>query len=410
MKTPQMPSPNDLAEHFEALNRFLSEHQALWRPRPFSDRPMEWEQTHPQLATWLQARSLADAEQAQADPHRLEAPEPFASLAKQAQALCQIAPLPQINSPQLPNRLSNDIPGRKWLQIQAFASSLNFDKPTKHWLDWCSGKGHLGRLLALKGQPLSCLEYDPELVDKGAQLSQKLGINAEHIEQDVLASDAGKWLKTEHTPVALHACGDLHIRLMQLASEAGCEQLAIAPCCYNRINSSHYQPLSKIAQAGKLELSIQDLGLPLSETVTAGNRVRKQRDISMARRLAFDCLQRDIRGLDEYLPTPSLASAWLNKPFAEFCIDLAKLKDIAPPSATTDWDKLEAKGWQLLAQVRNLELLRGLFRRPLEVWLLLDRALYLCERGYAVQLGTFCSRELTPRNLMLVAERIVSAH
>ncbi|MNT60344.1 hypothetical protein D3C72_1979200 [compost metagenome] len=55
--------------------------------------------------------------------------------------------------------------------------------------------------------------------------------------------------------------------------------------------------------------------------------------------------------------------------------------------------------------MRNLELVRGLFRRPLEVWLLLDRALYLEEQGYAVRLGTFCDYHLTPRNLLLLAER-----
>ncbi|MFI8480352.1 methyltransferase [Pseudomonas sp. NPDC078700] len=405
-----MPSHSDLAEHFVALDRFLSDHQVLWRPRPFSDRPMAWEQAHPQLAAWLKSRTLADAELAHQQPHQLNAPEPFGSLAKQAEVLCQIAPLPQISCPELPNRLSNEIPGRKWLQIQAFANSLSFTKPTQHWLDWCSGKGHLGRLLARQGQPLSCFEHDPELVDKGAQLSIKLGINAQHIQQDVLAEDAAKRLTAEHTPVALHACGNLHIRLIKLANEVGCQQLAIAPCCYNRISTSHYLPLSKLAQASTLELSIQDLGLPLSETVTAGARERKQRDTSMARRLAFDALQREIRGLDEYLPTPSLASAWFKKPFSEFCTDLAELKHIAPPPASTDWLKLEAKGWELLAQVRNLELLRGLFRRPLEVWLLLDRALYLREHGYAVQLGTFCSRELTPRNLMLLAERIAVTH
>ena len=55
--------------------------------------------------------------------------------------------------------------------------------------------------------------------------------------------------------------------------------------------------------------------------------------------------------------------------------------------------------------MRNLELLRGLFRRPLEVWLLLDRALYLQEQGYRVRLGQFCPAQLTPRNLLLLAER-----
>jgi hypothetical protein len=44
---------------------------------------------------------------------------------------------------------------------------------------------------------------------------------------------------------------------------------------------------------------------------------------------------------------------------------------------------------------RNLELLRGLFRRPLELWLVLDR----------VEVGRFCEPTLTPRNLMVLAER-----
>ncbi|MBP5114229.1 SAM-dependent methyltransferase, partial [Pseudomonas protegens] len=70
-----------------------------------------------------------------------------------------------------------------------------------------------------------------------------------------------------------------------------------------------------------------------------------------------------------------------------------------------DWAALEAAGWQRLAQVRNLELLRGLFRRPMELWLALDRGLFLQEQGYAVRLGTFCEAPLTPRNLLLLAER-----
>jgi hypothetical protein len=35
----------------------------------------------------------------------------------------------------------------------------------------------------------------------------------------------------------------------------------------------------------------------------------------------------------------------------------------------------------------------------------LDLALALQEAGYAVQLGCFCRRALTPRNLLLLADR-----
>ena len=39
------------------------------------------------------------------------------------------------------------------------------------------------------------------------------------------------------------------------------------------------------------------------------------------------------------------------------------------------------------------------------LWLALDRAMFLQERGYAVALGTFCARAVSPRNLLLRARR-----
>jgi hypothetical protein len=188
---------------------------------------------------------------------------------------------------------------------------------------------------------------------------------------------------------------------MHKAADAGCQQLAIAPCCYNRTVGDYHKLCS---EPSALALTLDDLGLPMAATVTAGARVRKQRDTSMARRLAFDLLQRRQRGVDEYLPCPSLPAAWLDKPFAKYCMDLAQMQGV-PVTGLEDWIALEALGWQRLAEVRNLELVRGLFRRPLELWLVLDRALYLQERQYDVQVGQFCASDLTPRNLMILAER-----
>lgn len=394
----------DLLARFRALDSFLLQHQALWRPRPFHYLQLPWESELPELAAWLRSRSLEQAEASDNSPFTLSAPAPYPDLARQAQALSQLGEIPSLDSPPRAHALSVDVPGRKLAQIQAFASHLQFRQRPAHWLDWCSGKGHLGRWLTQDDQYLTCLEYDLALIESGSALSKRLGLGAAHLQQDVLADDCDERLTKEHTPVALHACGDLHVRLLQLASRNGCPQLAVAPCCYNRIAGMHYQPLSAAAQGSGLQLSRDDLGLPLSETVTAGARVRRQRNQSMAWRLAFDLLQRQLRGIDDYLPTPSLPSDWFSKPFASFCHDLAELRDVPSPGEQ-DWHALEARGWQRLAEVRNLELLRNLFRRPLELWLLLDRALYLQEQGYKVKLGTFCDYQLSPRNLLLLAER-----
>ena len=405
VETSHVLTGEDLLARFTALDTFLTAHQALWKPRPFTHLQLPWEASYPELASWLRGRSLQDAENAHNHPANLaDAPEPFASLAALSAELSAVGELPGHALEAASQRLNVDVPGRKWQQIEAFGSRLSFASQPTHWLDWCSGKGHLGRRLLSTGQQLTCVEYDPALVASGHALSQRHQLNARHVEQDVLAADASAVLNARHTPVALHACGDLHVRLMQLASAAGCRQMAIAPCCYNRINRTEYQALSLAASGSLLRLSLEDLALPMSETVTAGARVRRQRDTSMARRLAFDLLQRQLSGIDQYLPTPSLPSAWLEKPFADYCRDLAALKELST-IGSQDWPALEAAGWQRLAEVRNLELLRGLFRRPLELWLNLDRALFLSEQGYAVRLGTFCDAPPTPRNLLLLAER-----
>lgn len=399
-----MPSPlhsHHLSTRFQVLDQFLIEHQQLWKPRPFTTLQLPWETTHPELAAYLRQRSLADAE-ADSAPDRL--PAPFPQLAEQARQLATLGSLAQTNLPPAAHRLDVAVPGRKWQQIEAFASHLTFREQPRHWLDWCSGKGHLGRRLLQPGQHLTCLEYDADLVAAGQALSAHHHLQAQHVHQDVMASDSARHLADDKSVVALHACGDLHVRLLQLASQQGCRQLAVAPCCYNRIAAQQYQALSTAAQASSLLLSLDDLGLPLSETVTAGARVRRQRDTSMARRLGFDLLQRQQRQSDEYLPTPSLPVAWLEKPFEQYCRDLAELKQL-PVSGDPDWAMLEAAGWQRLAEVRNLERVRNLFRRPLELWLVLDRALFLEEQGYDVRLGLFCDYPLTPRNLLILAER-----
>ena len=73
-------------------------------------------------------------------------------------------------------------------------------------------------------------------------------------------------------------------------------------------------------------------------------------------------------------------------------------------AAEPKFNKFESIGGARNGLVARLELVRHLFRRPLECWLLLDRALYLREFGYQVALARFCPRAVTPRNVLLTAQ------
>lgn len=397
----------DFTERFHQLDAWLLKHQALWRAKPFVERHCAWESQWPELATWLRSRTLEQAEQAHNQPHRLDAPAPFGELARAAIAFAQV---PDWTSPapeDFPERLHRHIPGRKWNQITHFAqvSRARWQQPTRHWVDWCAGKGHLGRLLAWQtGQPLLCLERNAQLNRDGAALSEAFHLTVQHQDADVFNPHVWPLLGGDHSLIALHACGQLHMTLLQQAAAQQCAQVALAPCCYNRIEGAIYMPLSASGKGAQLQLSKADLGLPIQESVTAGQRTRRLRDRSMAWRLAFDLWQRAERNQDSYLPTPSRPESAMGSGIAAFCRELARYHGLTL-QAPASWEKLEHSGWQRLAEVRNLELLRGLFRRPLEMWLLLDRVLFMQEAGYRVELGLFCPAELTPRNFLLIAEK-----
>jgi hypothetical protein len=143
----------------------------------------------------------------------------------------------------------------------------------------------------------------------------------------------------------------------------------------------------------------------VQQTVTAGNRGRRLRRRQLHWRLAFDLLQRQLRGIDNYLNCPTIPQSRLAGSFAEFCRWMAELKQLTIPAAF-DFDDFEQRGLQRLDQHECIELVQQLFRRPLELWLVLDRALFLQQHRYAVSVTPFCEQQLTPRNLLICGQRL----
>ncbi|SDL69519.1 Methyltransferase domain-containing protein [Modicisalibacter muralis] len=398
------------AERFQRLTALLTEWQPLWRPLPFHHRQMPWASRHSGLYRYLMLLDEANWIRLERDPFATSGIGTWLPVAELTE-LTQLPSRHAADESALPNRWGDHIGGRKWQQLEAFVHRVEA-KPGQAMLEWCAGKGHLARTLSrLHGSEVTALEWQAELCEQGRQLAERQGVALKLIQQDVIAPDAGRWLDPQGHVVALHACGDLHTRLLQRAAETGCD-ITLAPCCYQRTAADHYRPLSqlgrRLAESHDLQLERDDLALAVQETVTASAAVSRQRERANAWRLGFDLLQRDVRDCDRYLPVPSLAYGRMPASFADFCRWAAQQKGLSLPESTNkgiEWEEWEAAGWRRLAEVQRLELVRHLFRRPLEVWLVLDRLMLLEEAGYRVRLGTFCERELTPRNLLIQATR-----
>lgn len=392
-----------LLARFEELTDWLSRHRELWAGRPFATLPVSWEVAHPEISEALRALDPEAVERYANDPGDLpDMPEEFCALALEARELSGWAPVCSLAPPGKPVR---GVGARKQRQIQCFsrAAALLAPDGITRWVDWCSGKGHLGRHLgALTSRPVICVEKNPSLCEAGALISEGTDEDVTFLTRDVLLDIAPGFLEPRDGAVALHACGALNQKLLRQAVSVGVRYLVVAPCCYQRIPTMEYQPSSEAATLASLVLDRHSLRLASFDEIAVGPARRVSRRREQAWRLGFDILHRETTGRDEYRPMGSVPRAWLDTSFEEFCRRLAARVKMNIPDG---WSPiaLEEAGRERSRIASALGLLRGLFRRPLESWLLLDRVLYLFENGYRVSVGTFCDREDTPRNLLIAA-------
>jgi len=403
-----------IEHHFNALDVFLLQWQWLWREVPFKQPALPWFEHRPD---WKRAIDAIDDAQLQQLALDADALYTFA----RDQLHIDIEPVyyrlnatttaaMQYDSSQSDNtRQPEGISTRKWRQICAFGNALQRAQENNSELadiiEWCAGKGHLSRTLLQRHVCTSAvgLEWNAELIESGSAAARHDEIALRLQQQDVLDDSVARYCTPPSHHIALHACGKLHISMLRHCRAARVSSIDLVPCCYHIIDEPIYQPLSRRAQQSTLRLDDDALKLALQETVTAPANARRNRARLQRWRLGFDALQREVRGVDSYLPVPSFAGTALTS-FRDFCTYCAGLKQLALPD-DIDHDYFEAQGIRRFDEVSRYDLLRQLFRRPMELWLALDRCLFLAEQGYDVELTEFCARELTPRNLWIHAHR-----
>lgn len=398
----------------DAIGGVLATHQALWRCKPFCEVQAPWVARHPGLAARLLA--LDDETTRRLARGDGDGRELLALLVEELPTLAGLGELtafPVRGTIACPEgatqerddwRVRWEVPGRKGAQIEAFCMALG--PVLAPVLEWCAGKGHLGRLLVRRGAPqVISLEIDGELCAEGDRLAQRLGLPQRFRQADALAPGALDEFAGRHA-VALHACGDLHRVLVREAGAAGLAALDVAPCCYQRTNDEVYRPLAGPLSGVALALGRDDLRLAVTGAATAAAAEVAAVETEAAWKLAFQHVQQTVTG-QPYRPTPSLSRSALRAGFREYVQAMAVRAGIAL-GAGIDWSALEALGWRRQREVARLTLLRYGFRRAIEAFVVCDLAAGLALQGYAVSVGSFCAGSLTPRNLLVSARRAVA--
>ncbi|MCG9696417.1 methyltransferase [Shewanella sp. Isolate11] len=420
------------SQQLQVLDELLTASRALWQVKAFDAMNLPWEQDFPTLAAAVW--QLADEQIESIDVDRKRLLETLLPPLQQDLAVkqlnwpldlfecrnvltaleasqCQSADnVSGLNDTVLPH-FSAHIKGRKWQQIVAFNQAISrpantADECQTEVLEWCAGKGHLGRLVAkAQRRKVVSLEWQQALCDNGSEFAKRWALPQSFICADAFSEQTADLFKQNQQAIALHACGDLHVTMLHHAVKAKTAAISFSPCCYHLIQAKAYQGLSNIARASGLNLSRHDLQLPLQQSVIANDKAKQLRLKEIAWRLGFDSLQRDITGSESYLPIPSIKQSQLSGDFSAFCHWAAAQKGLELPDTWSAQYYLEI-GLKRQRLTRRIDLVAHLFRDILEQWLLLDRVCFLEEAGYQVSLSQFCPEHVTPRNGFISAQRI----
>ena len=448
---------SSMRELFRALDAGLVRGEALWRPQPWRQPRVPWRTTHAALHRDVLALSDDDFERLHSSEEAMHewmcdrVPD-FQPCAEVTQRLHELAAESQRhcarNKPPMGSRGHVGVPGKKWRQVEGFATAM--PKRRVPAVEWCAGKGFLSQRLVAHGAATSsiCMEVDPALCRTGRRLASLSALPLEFVERDVLGPEplppsvSSPPYATRAAHVALHACGELHRTMLRAAVDMGAPQVAVAPCCYHKHLPlrARWRPLSAVAAKSRLALETEDLKL-----ASAGERAARRRDHRLRRRelewrRAFAAWHRRAyaaearrgerrgEGLDwkrasrlPSVPLPVLSQGSSAEgtlaSFERFCRWAVTADGESLPARQgltraleEDWSEREAAiclrvGAAEARRLARLELVRQAYRRPLELWLVLDVALFLEEDGYGVSLTELCERSASSRNLLVTGER-----
>ena len=390
-------------ERLAATGQFLLRTRSLWGAQPFMQERLGWEEEWPGLSDWLRSLGPEELEAFEKRPEEHPGcPGVFTAWFREAEALCALESLPS-SSPLPGGREAWGVKERKWRQVRAFSGcTLELASRSGGVVDWCAGKGHLGRMLGLwSHRPFLALERQEALCDAGLELAVKEGVSAEFRCCDVLDRPS---LPDGWMVAALHACGELSDAALEAAVRSEASSIALSPCCFHAIPGVIRQPSSSAGRSQGLLFTRLELRLPSTLEVVASPRIRMLRRKESAFRAGLDILLRQAYGLDGYTPLPSSPRSWIRSGFEGFCRRMSDRHGLALP-CNLDFSAAERAGWERSLLSRALAMVRSPFRRAVELWVTLDRALWMEEQGWTMQLGTFCSGSLTPRNIALLGKR-----
>lgn len=323
--------------------------------------------------------------------------------------------------PELPPYAFHKVKAKKQYEINiigSFIKSLPNDETPEHLIDIGGGVGHLARVMAhyygLNTTSIDCNEEFQKIgqerlirypAPNGAkELTYVNLLFGPDGDDDKLAS-----LFTPQTlSLGLHTCGPLALAHFRTNFKYKTKALLNFGCCYAKMNPKRDINLSTLAK---------EIGLPFSEFTLAlasrGHTSMDMRDFRLKRKVKnyryalHFFLQTHFSG-KFYSSVGEVLTKEYWGPFSDYVRGRLENLNLSHDHFSDEQINSFFENDQIQYELNRIfmaNIIRWQLGRVCEIYLLLDRCLYLEENNHKVIMREFFSDEVSPRNIGLYAKR-----
>lgn len=258
---------------------------------------------------------------------------------------------------------------------------------------------------------VTSLDMNPVLQKTGTDIHQKNAKDPENKVQykNIKVEDKGEFvevIKHNVMPVGLHTCGRLALDIIRVSSFSKVPALVNFGCCYHTLDKSDLQNISSFAQSLE-HLHMNKFALTLA---CRAHRKMDEKDYDLKQkvkyyRYAIHILLHDLYGINEQVTLGNSSPKLYDESFGIYVLEQFKRIKLEPRHTEAEFnDYFASPGLKVLIdRMLAAGLIRNALGRVMELYLQLDRAIYLEEQGYEVQVQEFFEEELSPRNIGITA-------
>jgi hypothetical protein len=281
------------------------------------------------------------------------------------------------------------------------------DKGTKA-VDFGGGVGNLAYFLEKEiGMDPLVLERNEELIVSGKAKLSKLESKVHFVTCDVCASNEITELKGKEFAIGLHTCGNFANHMLKHCAQGKVEQIVNFGCCYSKIEENEYH-ISSYADRS-LEFNQRAL---LAATLSFGHVKTEFYEFRLRilkYKYSFYHWMTKKHGIMEFCAMSNSRRSLYDLSFYEFILKTLEkfYPDLEKPTEEEMVEFYEsAENVDLNKYFQSYFSLSRYFGQVLETYILCDRALYLQERGYQVEVKEVFEHEISPRNKAIIADLI----